>query len=70
MNSIEFGKKCQPLNIEYRKLFDYVPCRDDYVCTQEEYLEALGRAVSEKKELTVFLTKRDRSGYVDPHKRY
>ena len=30
MNSIEFGKKCRPYNIQYRDVFGYVPCRDDY----------------------------------------
>lgn len=41
MTSIEFGKICQPFNLEYRAIFGYVPCRGDYICNQEEYLEAL-----------------------------
>ena len=27
MNSIEFGKKCRPYNVQYRDVFGYVPCR-------------------------------------------
>ena len=41
MNSIEFGKKCKPYNIQYRDIFGYVPCRDDYTCRQDEYFDAL-----------------------------
>ena len=40
MNSIEFGKMCRPYNIKYREIFGYVPCKEDYVCSQEEYFEA------------------------------
>jgi len=55
MNSIEFGKKCRPLNIQYRELFDYVPCRGNYRCSQEEYFDALQKSISLGKELTEFL---------------
>ena len=59
MNSIEFGKKCRPLNIQYRELFGYVPCRQDYKCSQEEYFSALQRSVSLGKELIDFLEQYD-----------
>ncbi|MBQ8218584.1 MAG: hypothetical protein IJZ79_02440 [Bacilli bacterium] len=55
MNSIEFGKKCRPLNIQYRELFNVVPCRDDYKCSQKEYYDALVTAIEEKKELYHYL---------------
>lgn len=31
LTSIEFGKKCRPYNIQYRDIFGYVPCRDDFL---------------------------------------
>ena len=70
MNSIEFNKKCQPLNLKYRDLFGYVPCKDDYVCSQDGYLEALSKAGEEEQELEVFLRKRDRKRQLDPRKSY
>lgn len=70
MNSIEFNKKCQPFNLEYRDLFGYVPCKDDYICSRDEYLETLMKAVREQKELETFLKKRDRSSQLDPRKSY
>ena len=59
MNSIEFGKKCRPLNVQYKELFGYVPCRQDYKCSQEEYFSALQRSVSLGKELIDFLEQYD-----------
>lgn len=70
MKSIEFGKICQPLNLEYRKLFGYVPCKDDYVCTQEDYIEALKNAIKDKKELSDYIKKRERKPYLDKNIRY
>ena len=51
MDSIEFGKKCRPFNIQYRDLFGYVPCREDYSCSQEEFLEALFRKNPNRRRL-------------------
>ena len=59
MNSIEFGKKCRPLNHQYRELFGYVPCRGDYRCSQEEYFNALQKSIALGKELTEFLEQYD-----------
>lgn len=70
MNSIEFGKLCRPLNVSYREIFGVVPCRGDYVCTQEEYLAALKKAVEEKKELTNYVKKREKKAYTDTNIRY
>ena len=60
MNSIEFGKKCRPYNIQYRSIFGYVPCRDDYNCSQEEYFEALLKAIDTKCELSTFVPWKNR----------
>ena len=69
MNSIEFGKKCRPYNVQYRDVFGYVPCRDDYNCTQDEYFQALLKAIETKRELSTIVHKKNRD-YQDPHKRY
>lgn len=58
MNSIEFGKKCRPYNIQYRDVFGYVPCRDDYNCGQDEYFQALLKAIETKCELSAIVPKR------------
>lgn len=59
MKSIEFGKKCRPYNIQYRDIFGYAPCREDYICNQDEYFNALRNAIVSKTELSKFLRKRD-----------
>ena len=69
MNSIEFGKKCRPLNIQYRELFGYVPCREDYICSQEVYFDTLLKSITEGKELSAFLKKKV-IDYNDPNKLY
>ena len=58
MDSIEFGKMCRPYNIQYRDLFGYVPCREDYSCSQEEFFEALLNSIETKKDINMFLIKR------------
>ena len=58
MDSIEFGKKCRPFNIQYRDLFGYVPCREDYSCSQEEFFEALLKSIETKKDINMFLIKK------------
>lgn len=55
MDSIKFGKKCRPYNIQYCELFGYVPCRQDYSCTQDEYFAALLKAIETKVELKELL---------------
>lgn len=58
MNSIEFGKKCRPINIKYREIFGYVPCYKNYKCSQQEYYDALVKAVETKQEITNFIPKK------------
>ncbi len=55
MNSIEFADKCIPYNLKYLELFGYAPFPSDYACTTDEYLEALMKAVEEKKEISNYL---------------
>ena len=69
MNSIEFGKKCRPYNVKYREIFGYVPCRDDYLCNQEDYFSALMQAIELEKELTEFIPKK-KIDYVNTEKKY
>lgn len=58
MTSIDFGKKCQPYNLRYRDIFGYVPCRDNYICTQEEYFSALLKAIETKQDISTFVPER------------
>lgn len=69
MNSIEFGQKCIPYNRQYKDIFGYVPCRGDYSCSQDEYFQALLKAIETKRELSTIVHKKNRD-YQDPHKRY
>lgn len=55
MNSIEFGKKCRPYNIQYRTIFGYVPCREDYRCSQDVYFDALLQSIKTKRELATII---------------
>lgn len=58
MKSIPFGKQCKEYNLKYKELFGYVPCKDDYKCSQEEYLTALIESIEKKIELHAILSKR------------
>lgn len=58
MTSIDFGKKCQPYNVQYRDVFGYVPCRGDYICSQEEYFNALLKAIETKQDISTFISKK------------
>ena len=69
MNSIEFGKKCRPYNVQYRDIFDYVPCPDDYKCSQEEYFDALLKAIETKEDISTLIPKKV-IDYSDNNKRY
>lgn len=61
MNSIEFGKKCKLYNIQYRDIFGYVPCRDDYSCSQDEYFQALLKAISTHTEIDNIIPPKNKS---------
>lgn len=58
MKSTEFNRKCRPQNIAYRDLFGYIPVPTDYSCTNDEFLDAITRAVAEKREIENYLQKR------------
>jgi hypothetical protein len=59
VNSIDFGKKCKSYNIQYREIFGYVPCRGDYKCSQDEYFEALLKAIETKQDIETFVPKKE-----------
>lgn len=63
MNSIEFGKKCRPYNIKYRELFGYVPCKDDYIGSQEDFYNALIKAIDSKKDISEYIKKRENNHF-------
>lgn len=67
MNSIEFGKKCRPYNVQYRDVFGYVPCRDDYDCSQDKYFEALLKAIETKCELSAIVPEKNKE-FQEPDK--
>ena len=69
MHSIEFGKKCRPYNKQYKEIFGYIPCREDYRCNQDEYFNALLKAIETKQEVSTFVPKANRD-YNNPNKRY
>lgn len=58
MRSTEFNQKCRELNKSYIKLFGYIPSPSDYACTNDQFAEALSKAVEDKKEISNYLSKR------------
>lgn len=50
MDSVEFGKKCQPYNKEFKKIFGYVPCPGDYACSQDTFFKTLEASVTNKQD--------------------
>lgn len=59
MENKEFLEKCRPLCDEYGKIFKYSPCINLYNCTREEFIEALQKSITEKKELKNYLKRKD-----------
>jgi len=55
MNEIQFNKSIRELNKKYCALFNTIPCIQDYSCSREEYVNALTKAIDEKKEIGEFL---------------
>ena len=69
MKSIEFGKKCEPYLKRYKEIFGYIPCVDDYKCSQEEYFDALLKAIETKCELSNIIPKKNKD-YKNHNVRY
>lgn len=44
-----FKKSIRIFNIEYKKIFGYIPCIENFSCNQDEYRNALMKAIQEKK---------------------
>ncbi|MCI6997026.1 MAG: hypothetical protein MR936_09605 [Eubacterium sp.] len=61
METLVFNKIVRSRNIQYKKLFNYIPCITEYTCTREEYIAALDMALKDNKELDYYLSK-----YVEP----
>lgn len=57
MDNKQFNILTKPLNVEYMRLFGYIPCITDYSCSREDYIRILERAVKEQRELSVYLEK-------------
>ena len=55
MDNKQFHLLTKELNLEYRELFGYIPRIIDYSCTREAYINALNKAVTNKKELSFYL---------------
>ncbi len=70
MTSVEFGKKCRELNRKYREIFNEVPCWDDYVCTQEEFINALNKSILTKSEISSYISKRPERDYSSSNIKY
>ena len=50
-----FKKSIRIFNIEYKKIFGYIPCIENFSCNQDEYRNALMKAIQAKKELSEYL---------------
>ena len=57
MRSAELSKKCREYNKEYKAMFGYIPCPRDYKCNNEDFFDALVKAVETKTEIDNFLEK-------------
>jgi hypothetical protein len=66
MTSIEFGKKCRKYNLQYKEIFGYVPCPDNYICNQEEFFNALLKSIETKHDIGTFIVLRSK----DDNRRY
>jgi hypothetical protein len=61
MNSKDFAKICQQLNIKYRDLFGEVPCPDDYIYEdQQKYIETLKKSIETNKPIGECLKKKNK----------
>lgn len=69
MTSIEFGKKCRPHLAQYRDIFGEVPKYSEFECTQDQFLQALLRAIETKVKISTLLKKRI-VDYSDPDIQY
>ena len=55
MEAKSFKNSIREFNIEYKKIFGYIPCIENYSCTQNEYRSALIKSIQERKELSGYL---------------
>ena len=62
MDNIEFGKMCRPFLKEYFSMFGESPSPSDYVCTNNEFLENIKKAVDNKVKIGNYLTEKNLIG--------
>lgn len=55
MDMYEFGKRCQKLYGHYKEIFGCIPVQTEFVCTREEFLDALEKSIQERKNISCFL---------------
>ena len=68
-----FKNSIRTFNMEYKKIFGYIPCIENYSCTQDEYRDALIRSIQDKKEISEYLivyTKERVQRWKDSEKNY
>ena len=56
MDNQTFNKEKRQLNKAYFDVFGEVPCMQHFVCSREEYLEALKKAISSKTKVEQLLS--------------
>ena len=57
MDNKTFNAECRKLNIQYRDIFEEIPCMQDYSCTREEYISAMQEAIRTGKKTNTMLRK-------------
>lgn len=55
--------------IQYREIFGYIPAPNEYKCSQEEFFDALIKAIETRTELSVLVAKKNMD-YQDTSRRY
>lgn len=45
--------------IQYREIFGYIPAPNEYKCSQEEFFDALIKAIETRTELSVLVAKKN-----------
>lgn len=55
MENQEFNRILRSRNKQYREMFGYIPCITDYICTREQYMEALELSIRSGEKLEKYL---------------
>lgn len=57
MKNKEFVELTQPLNAQYHKIFGVVPSKQGFICSREEYINALKEAIENEMPIEELLEK-------------